>query len=359
MVSRQSKTTDSTQLPSIEFEDIISGEGRLNKDISNKLDNRKGILFEPEYILYGKLRPYLKNWFFSDIKGKAIGDFWVFKANNTYPLFIYYLIQAKQFQQVANDTSGTKMPRSDWKLVSNTYFYIPKLSEQMQIANFLKYIDKTITLHQRKLELLKSLKSAYLQQLFPEKGRNMPRLRFNNFNEVWELCKLDETSQIVMGQSPSSKNYTKNPSDFILVQGNADIKEGKVSPRVWTTEITKKAEKGDLILTVRAPVGEVGKTDYDIVLGRGVASINGNEFVYQLLLRMQQSNYWSRFSSGSTFESINSADVKNASFFSPDLKEQDYIGKFLERFDTAITLHHHKLELIKKLKEAYLQKMFI
>ena len=54
------------------------------------------------------------------------------------------------------------------------------------------------------------------------------------------------------GQSPNSENYTDDPNDYILVQGNADMKNGRVFPRVWTTQVTKQAEKDDLILSVRA-----------------------------------------------------------------------------------------------------------
>ena len=95
---------------------------------------------------------------------------------------------------------------------------------------------------------------------------NKPAIRFKGFDEAWEQRKLGEIVKITMGQSPSSKNYTDNPNDHILVQGNADIKNGRVIPRVWTTQVTKQAEKNDLILSVRAPVGDIGKTDYNIVL---------------------------------------------------------------------------------------------
>ena len=94
-----------------------------------------------------------------------------------------------------------------------------------------------------------------------------------------------------MGQSPNGENYTTNPNDTILVQGNADMKNGWVLPRVYTTQITKKAGIGDLIFSVRAPVGEVGKTQYDVVIGRGVAAINGSEFIFQTLKRMKDIGY--------------------------------------------------------------------
>ncbi|MGL9817000.1 MULTISPECIES: restriction endonuclease subunit S [Enterococcus] len=139
----------------------------MNKDISKKFDSRKGIEFEPNDILFGKLRPYLKNWLMPNFKGIALGDFWVFRAIDCDSSFIYALIQADKYQRAANDTSGTKMPRSDWKKVSNTEFQVPKnIFEQEQIGNFFSNLDKTINLHQRELELLQLTKKAFLQKLF-------------------------------------------------------------------------------------------------------------------------------------------------------------------------------------------------
>ncbi|QBR47182.1 restriction endonuclease subunit S [Leuconostoc kimchii] len=142
-----------------------------------------------------------------------------------------------------------------------------------------------------------------------------------------------------MGQSPSSINYTNNPSDHILVQGNADIKNGRVFPRIWTTQVTKIANKNDLILSVRAPVGDICKTDYNVVIGRGVAGIKGNDFIYQSLQKMKQNGYWSTLSSGSTFESINSKDIKEAQLNIPSNKEQTQIGTFFKNLDQLITVN--------------------
>ncbi|EFK76010.1 type I restriction modification DNA specificity domain protein [Enterococcus faecalis TUSoD Ef11] len=157
---------------------------------------------------------------------------------------------------------------------------VPNIDEQRKVGQFFKDIDDLITLHQRKLDQLKELKKAYLQLMFPKKDETVPRVRFADFEDDWQLCKLGETFSIIMGQSPNSENYTENPDDYILVQGNSDMKNNKVVPRIWTTQVTKKAEKGDLILSVRAPVGEIGKTDYNVVLGRGVAAVKGNDFIF-------------------------------------------------------------------------------
>ncbi|MDT2000419.1 restriction endonuclease subunit S [Carnobacterium maltaromaticum] len=189
-------------------------------------------------------------------------------------------------------------------------------------------------------------------------NKNVPEIRFPEFTDDWELRKLGNIVQITMGQSPNSENYTENPSDYILVQGNADMKNNKVVPRVWTTQVTKKADIGDLILSVRAPVGDVGKTDYDVVLGRGVASIKGNEFIFQTLGRMKENGFWTKLSTGSTFESINSSDIKDASILLPNEDEQIKIGTFFQQLDYTIALHQHKLNILKQTKQGLLKKMF-
>lgn len=187
---------------------------------------------------------------------------------------------------------------------------------------------------------------------------SIPYIRFNKFDNEWFSKKLDLVSNVTMGQSPDSKNYTDNPNDYILVQGNADMQNGRVVPRVWTTQITKLAEKGDLILSVRAPVGDIGKTDYNVVLGRGVAAIKGNEFLFQLLTKMKQSHYWSKFSTGSTFESINSNDIKSAEIYLPSIEEQSAIGSLFHTLDDLLASYKDSLANYQSLKATMLSKMF-
>ena len=184
------------------------------------------------------------------------------------------------------------------------------------------------------------------------------KIRFKKFRNEWEKLKLSEATTIIMGQSPDSKNYTDNPNDTILVQGNADMQNGRVVPRVWTTQVTKLAEKGDLILSVRAPVGDIGKTDYPVVLGRGVAAIRGNDFLYYLLSRMKQTNYWAKFSTGSTFESINSSDIKSAEICLPSQEEQSAIGTLFRTLDDLLSSYKDNLANYQSLKATMLSKMF-
>ena len=148
---RSSVICSDANLPRVEYEDIVSGAGRLNKDIYAKQSSKSGIAFHQGDVLYGKLRPYLQNWLLPTFDGLAVGDFWVLQPQNADSSFLYRLIQSRQFDEVANQSTGTKMPRADWKLVSKTVFSIPSnISEQATIGTYFTALDHLITLHQRK-----------------------------------------------------------------------------------------------------------------------------------------------------------------------------------------------------------------
>ena len=236
--------------------------------------------------------------------------------------------------------------RVKYSTLQQLAFYMPNdLSEKAEIGKYMDTFDNLITLHQRKLEKLKLVKKSMLEKMFPKNGSSVPEIRFKGFTDDWEQRKLGDVVQITMGQSPDGSTYSDEPSDYILVQGNADLQNGWVCPRIWTTQITKKADAGDLIMSVRAPAGAMGKTAYNAVIGRGVAAIKGNEFIYQLLVKMDTDGFWKTLSCGSTFESLNSDNIKNAEVKIPTTAEQIKIGGFFQYLDNLITLHQRKLEL--------------
>ena len=164
---RSSVICSDANLPRVEYEDIVSGAGRLNKDIYAKESRKSGIAFHQGDVLYGKLRPYLQNWLLPAFDGLAVGDFWVLQPQNADSSFLYRLIQSRQFDEVANQSTGTKMPRADWKLVSKTVFSIPSnICEQAAIGTYFTALDDLITLHQRELEKLQNIKKSMLEKMF-------------------------------------------------------------------------------------------------------------------------------------------------------------------------------------------------
>ncbi len=168
IAKRQSEIMSSgINYPCVEYEDIDSDEGNLNKDVYKKESKKKGIVFNQEMILYGKLRPYLHNWLLPNFSGVAVGDWWVLEPCNVDRSFLYRLLQTSKFDEVANQSSGSKMPRADWSLVSHTSFLIPcENSEQQKIGQFFLEFDTLINLQKKEIDKLKTIKKSLLQKMF-------------------------------------------------------------------------------------------------------------------------------------------------------------------------------------------------
>ena len=288
----------------------------------------------------------------------------VFRTYDVDTIYLEYFFKSRYWHSFMN-FNGDSGARSDRFSIKDAIFFemnipIPHIEEQMKIGEYLTHIDNLITLHQRKYDKLVNIKKSMLEKMFPHDGKIVPDIRFSGFTEDWEQRKLGEICQVTMGQSPDGSTYSETPSDYILVQGNADLKDGWVSPKIWTTQKTKTADAGDLIMSVRAPAGAMGKTTYNVVIGRGVAGIKGNEYIYQYLVKMDLDSYWKKLASGSTFESIKSEDINRAEFMMPrDIDEQDRIGEYFRNLNHLITLHQRKLEKLKNIKKSCLEKMFI
>ncbi len=246
----------------------------------------------------------------------------------------------KKMQEDLHAVQGTSIKGITKEEFLSKQISIPESKEQRAIGNILVTIDNLITLHRCKDFGKKNIFWTILSHLL-----------FIKKTTTWEQRKLGESVQITMGQSPDGSTYSDEPSDYILVQGNADLQNGWVKPRVWTTQITKKAYAGDLIMSVRAPAGAMGKTAYNAVIGRGVAAIRGNEFVFQSLVKMDLEGFWKKLSCGSTFESLNSDTIANAEIYFPSQDEQKAIGELLLGIDNLITLHQRGNNYIQENKK--------
>ena len=281
--------------------------------------------------------------------GASVGKTYIYRENDGIVYFAGFLIRAKvnqdndaefvfqstlspsyeKYIRITSQRSG--QPGVNAQEYGEYDLFAPSKEEQQRIGHFLRGIDNLITLHQRQ-PFLHSTPDISLSV----------RLIHPFYTSSWEQRKLGDVVQITMGQSPDGSTYSDEPSDYILVQGNADLQNGWVCPRIWTTQITKKADAGDLIMSVRAPAGAMGKTAYNAVIGRGVAAIKGNEFIYQLLVKMDTDGFWKTLSCGSTFESLNSDNIKNAEVKIPTTAEQIKIGGYFQQLDNLITLHQRE-----------------
>ncbi|MDA6089015.1 restriction endonuclease subunit S [Lactobacillus amylovorus] len=243
--------------------------------------------------------------------------------------------------------------------MKETEIKLPSISEQNQISKLLQLVNKNLDLQQRKLKELQQVKQTLSQFLLNGNTHTRPTLRLNGFEDIWKENKLKDIAKISMGQSPSSNNYNKKGNGKILIQGNADIDNGGIRPRVWTTEITKLANKNDILLTVRAPVGELAITNREVVIGRGIAAIKGNKFIYNLLVQKNKEHFWDRISSGSTFKSISSNDIKQLKVYIPSEKEETLIASVLETIKNKIDFQNERINVINKLKKYLLTNLFI
>ena len=362
------KISDDAPLLAFSYaEGVISPEDKKSNkrdfimtDKYNKIFSRtelNDIIYNPANVVHGAIhRNKLGTGVVSPI-------YKIFMCNGVSPKFIGERLHTDKFiLEVTKFIEGTvvKLRTLSPEMFLEMSIEIPKsYEEQDRIGTYFTNLDNLITLHQRKCEVLVNIKKSMLEKMFPKNGKKVPEIRFEGFTDDWEQRKFGDVVQITMGQSPDGSTYSDEPSDYILVQGNADLQNGWVCPRVWTTQITKKADAGDLIMSVRAPAGAMGKTAYNAVIGRGVAAIKGNEFIYQLLIKIDKEGYWKKDSTGSTFESLNSSSIKNAEIKLPTLEEQNKIGEYFLNLDNLITLHQRKLEKLQNIKKSMLEQMLI
>lgn len=231
---------------------------------------------------------------------------------------------------------------------------IPPLPEQRKIAKILQTWDRAIATTEKLIDASKQQKKALMQQLLTGKKR------FAGFDGEWEDLMLASIANISMGSSPKSSAYNEACEGLPLIQGNADIKWRRSHPRIFTSEITKECRIGDILLSVRAPVGSIAKSIHHACIGRGISAIsakkdNSQAFLYQWLLWFEPR--WERLSQGSTFEAINTSDIKSLIVKKPCLIEQQKIADTLMLSDRNIELLEQQLLDLKQEKKALMQQL--
>ena len=353
---RSSVICSDANLPRVEYEDIVSGAGRLNKDIYAKQSSKSGIAFHRGDVLYGKLRPYLQNWLLPTFDGLAVGDFWVLQPQNADSSFLYRLIQSRQFDEVANQSTGTKMPRADWKLVSKTVFSIPSnISEQAAIGTYFTALDNLITLHQRKYDKLTNVKKSMLEKMFPKNGSNVPEIRFKGFTEAWEQRKVREVTD----------RY-----DNLRIPVAASLRVAGTTPYYGANGIQDYVDgythDGEFIL-----VAEDGANDlknYPVKCVKGRIWVNNHAHVLQGKYDCADNQFLAYAISQADIESLlvgggraklNAETLMGIDLLLPNKAEQIRIGKYLAQLDNLITLHQRELEKLKNIKKSCLENMFV
>ena len=366
IAKRRTKSSDNPDLPRIEYQDIISGEGRLSKNLNKNIDCRKGIVFETNDILYGKLRPYLKNWLHPNFNGIALGDFWVLQARNCDSKFLFSLVQSTKFQRVANDTSGTKMPRSDWKTVSQTEFSIPTSNdEQSAIGSLFRTLDALLASYNNNLANYQSLKTTMLSKIFPKVGQRVPEIRLDGFEGEWTIKRADE-----IFKSVSEKNRASLP---VLSASQIDgmVLRDEIGIDIKYDEATlnnyKVVKPGQFVIHLRSFQGGFALSKLEGITSPAYTIIdfidkkdNIPDFWNSILTsrdfikRLETVTYGIRDG-----KSISFKDFSSLKFVYPSLEEQQAIGTYFSNLDQLITSYQDKITQLETLKKKLLQDMFI
>lgn len=353
------------ELPYIEYEDVISNQGILNKDVSAKEGKKTGIIFSEENVLYGKLRPYLHNWLNPDFKGVAVGDWWVLKPINADKNFLYRLIQSDNFDNVANQSTGTKMPRADWKLVSATEFCLPKsLEEQAKIGHYFTDLDNLITLHQRRCDKLEEYKKAMLQKIFSqelrfkrEDGTDYPEWELIAFGNLYQRnnerngnqFKTEKTISVAtMKYNGKGNGADKNSLSTYKVLRLGDI--------AFEGHENKEFSHGRFVLNdigdgIMSPRFSCLRPVKELVNGFWKYYIHYEPVMYSILLRSTKK--------GTMMHELVYDDFYKQSILVPKVEEQQKIADFLSALDEAINYAKQELDKWKELKKGLLQQMFV
>jgi type I restriction enzyme S subunit len=323
-------------MPAVEYEDVEAGRGALATSFTFK-EGKSGIRFEPGDVLYGKLRPYLGNRLKPDFRGVAVGDWWVLAPSSVASSFLFSLIQSPWFVTVANQSSGSKMPRADWKLVGSAAFGVPSLPEQRRIGEFFSAIDNLIAAAERQEALLRQKKQAYLQLMFPQDGETEPRLRFQEFSDSWERHQLGEVIRPIK-VIPVSRYPVIQQGDHPIAGYSSDEPYFQYSNVVLFGDHTLSLYRPESPFLLASDGLKVLSCDFP-----------GNDFLYAMLERYKPSSegYKRHFSI---------LKKQHCSF--PSLPEQRHIGRFFSTLDNLIAAAEQRAESLRALKSVYLQRMF-
>ena len=261
--------------------------------------------------------------------------------------------------------------RSNYNLKDYTKLMvpIPQIEEQKKIAACIGNLNNLITLHQRKYDKLTKVKKSMLEKMFPKNGTNVPEIRFKGFTDAWEQRKWCDTVDISTEMvDPTSGEYDDMPH---IAPGNIESFTGRILDNVKSVKEEQlisgkfRFRPGDVVYGKINP--QLGKYFYASVDGLTSADayvFNGRngvtqKFLFSLLQTEDFFKYSVSVSKRSGMPKINRDELNAYGFLAPNEEEQEQIGSFLLEIDNLITLHQRKLEKLKILKKACLEKMFV
>ena len=292
--------------------------------------------------------------------------------NDSYFLFTQSEKWSEKMKQIAASATMQIVNKTEFSNIS-TYVPVHK-EEQEKIGSFFKQLDKTIALHQRKLDLLKEQKKGYLQKMFPKNGEKVPELRFAGFADDWEERKLGDVGKTKSGIGfPDAQQGGKQGTPFYKVSdmnnpGNevvmmnannyasdSQLKENKWNPINPQNSGVVFAKVGAAIFLDRKRI-----VDTSFLIDNNMMSYlfdsSWNRYFGKTLFEKLR---LSRFAQVGALPSFNGSDVEDIKVMIPEESEQKMIGDMFEKLDDIIALHQRKLDLLKEQKKGFLQKMFV
>jgi type I restriction enzyme S subunit len=292
--------------------------------------------------------------FVQDIEAYAGGDIVILRPTGVDSLFLGYALNAPEVaRQKASLGQGDAVVHISPSALAQVSVRLPRVREQTAIAEALVDVDGLLAALDALIAKRRAIKQAAMQQLLTGKTR------LQGFSGEWADMPLGELAKVTMGQSPSSGFYNFAGDGLPLIQGNADLEDRRSIARVWTTQASKRCDAGDLLLTVRAPVGAVGIATTDACLGRGVCGLKpfGNySFLLQALLFAE--SRWKSLEQGSTFTAANARQIGRFTLSMPqDWEEQSAIAAVLADMDAEIAALETRLEKTRAVRQGMMQQL--
>ncbi|MCD5022530.1 restriction endonuclease subunit S [Enterococcus faecium] len=248
---------------------------------------------------------------------------------------------------------------------------VASIDEQHKIGDFLLTIDRTIALHQRKLDLLKETKKGFLQKMFPKNGAKVPEIRFPGFTEDWEEHKVFEISKVTYGGGTPKTNTKEFWNGNIPWIQSSDLEINRlfnVSPKKKITNeaVKKSAAKiippNSIAIVTRVGVGKLALMPFEYATSQDFLSLSELQidsyfgiFSLYSMLQKELKNI-----QGTSIKGMTKSDLLEKKVTIPKkYEEQQKIGAFFKQLDDTIALHQRKLDLLKETKKGFLQKMFV
>ncbi|MCM3758723.1 restriction endonuclease subunit S [Sporosarcina aquimarina] len=286
------------------------------------------------------------------------------KSENLSGLFLQYAFESPKVKSyIKGASTGTSLKHLVLKPANALPISFPTLSEQREIGTFFKQLDETITLHQRKLELLKDTKKSLLQKMFPKDGANVPEIRFPGFTDAWEQGKLGSSVMFINGRAYKQKELLDKGKYRVLRVGNFNTNDSWYYSDL-ELEDNKYANTGDLLYLWATSFGPAIWNQERVIYHYHIWKLKiqdeniDKQYLYTWLVtdkeRIKQTT------NGTTMVHVTKGSIEERGFqFPVDVVEQRKIGEFFKQLDHLITLHQRELDALKETKKAFLQKMFV